>query len=184
MIKEEKDFRRKHLVFIDLETTGLDKDKHEIIEIGCLIVNGGNFEIVEEYFAKVKPNHIETANPEALKINGYSKERWKDAKDLEEVLRKVSKMAEEGMITGWNVTFDWAFIEEGFKKFNIRSTFNYHKVDVQAIAYAFLYRKKRIKNLRMRSIAEFYGIKLGDVHGAEEDIRITYELFRKFMKVK
>lgn len=179
---EEHDFRKRHLIFVDLETTGLDKDKHEIIDIGLMVVNGENFEVIEEYAAKIKPTHIETAAAEALQINGYSARKWKEAKDLEETLRKVASVSKDGMIAGWNIGFDWDFIERGFKKFKIRSTFNYHKIDVQAIAYAALYKNKDVKSLRMRDIAAYFGIKLGDVHGAEEDTRVAYELFRKLME--
>jgi len=180
-LKEEHNFRRRHLVFIDLETTGLDREKHEIVELGCLRVNGENFEIIEEYSAKVKPTHMETADSKALEINGYSKEKWKEAEDLKDVLEKVAVMAEGGMIAGWNVSFDWAFIEDGFRRFNIKSKFNYHKVDVQSIAYAVLYNDPEVKNLRMREVALHFGIKLGDVHSATEDIKITYDLFKKLM---
>jgi DNA polymerase III alpha subunit (gram-positive type) len=184
MVKEQKDFRSRHLIFIDLETSGLNRDNHEILEVGCIVVNGENFEIIEEYSAKVKPSHIETATSEALKINGYTKEKWRDAKNPKEVLKKISEMSEGGMVAGWNVSFDWAFIEQGFKKYGIRSAFNYHKVDVQSIAYAYLYRKKKAKSLRLDATAELFGMEKGKIHGAQEDIRITYELFKKFMKVK
>lgn len=177
------DFRRRHLVFIDLETTGLDVTKHEITEIGCMIVNGENFEIIEEYSAKVKPDHINTASKEALKLTGYTEEKWGDSVDLRVAIEKVSEMTKGGMITGWNVAFDWAFIEAAFRKLKIESNFNYHKVDVQAIAYAVLYKNKNINNLRLRSIASYFGYDLGSVHGASEDIRITYEVFKKLMKI-
>lgn len=179
--KEDHDFRERHLIFVDLETTGLDKIKHEIVEVGCLVVNGRNFEVVEEYVAKVKPQHIETATPEALEINGYTKEKWKEAKNLGEVLKKIAELSIGGMIAGWNIAFDWEFIENGFHKYNIESTFNYHKVDVQGIAYAALYKEKGVKSLKMRKVAEYFGIKLGSVHGAEEDVRITYEIFKRLM---
>lgn len=177
------DFRRRHLVFIDLETTGLDVTKHEIIEIGCMIVNGENFEILEEYSAKVKPEHIETADEGALKLTGYTDEKWSDSIDLKVALDQVFQMTKGGMISGWNVAFDWAFIEAAFRKSKIESNFNYHKVDVQAIAYAVLYKNKEINNLRLRSIAVHYGFDLGDVHGAMEDIRITFEVFKKLMNL-
>lgn len=174
-------FRRRHLVFIDLETTGLDVTRHEITEIGCMIVNGENFEVVEEYSAKVRPEHIETASEEALKLTGYTAEKWRDSVDLKIAIEKVYQMTKGGMISGWNVAFDWAFIEAAFRKLKIESNFNYHKVDVQAIAYAVLYKNKEINNLKLRSIAAYYGFDLGDVHGAMEDIRITYEVFKKLM---
>ena len=53
------------LVFVDVETTGLDETRHEIIEIA--VIRGS-----QTYHRKVQPQHIETASPRALEINGFS----------------------------------------------------------------------------------------------------------------
>lgn len=65
----------KERVWIDVETTGLDPLVHEIIELtvryeprkGCAN---------PAWHAKIKPEHIETAEPKALEINGYTEEKW------------------------------------------------------------------------------------------------------------
>ncbi len=44
-IDKKTDFRKKPLIFIDLETTGMDLCQHEIIEIACLVVNPETLEI-------------------------------------------------------------------------------------------------------------------------------------------
>lgn len=178
---EKIDFRRRNLVFIDLETTGLDKHNHEIIEVGCLVVDGKTFEIKDKYATKVKPTHIDTADPKALKISGYTDEKWKKSIDLRTALEKIAVFSKDGMIAGWNVAFDWGFIEENFRNLSIESSFNYHKVDTQAIAYAMLYHNVEIKRLGLRHVAEYMGFDLSDVHSAKEDVQITYEVFKKLM---
>ena len=52
---------KRNLVFLDTETTGLDPEKHEIIEIGGVIVrqifensNQPAFEVLEEFEYKVE----------------------------------------------------------------------------------------------------------------------------------
>jgi DNA polymerase III epsilon subunit-like protein len=69
--------REKKLAFIDLETTGMDPLKHEIIEIGCLLAkldDKGQYVELESFELKVKPEHIETAEQEALRVNGYDED--------------------------------------------------------------------------------------------------------------
>ncbi len=182
MNKEVIDFRQRPLVFIDLETTGVNPLRHEILEVGCLVANGETFKKIEEYNAKVKPIHIETADPEALKINGYSPERWGEAKELKEAIERLAKIAPGGIISGWNISFDWSFLERAFANFRISHGFDYHKLDVQSIAYSKLYGKGEVKKLGLRPVASYFGIKLAEIHGAEEDIQMTYEIFKKLMK--
>ena len=73
----------KNLAFVDVETTGLNPDTHEIIELGCVIVSQEgvgsgkpSFKIIGEIDIKIKPEHIENADPVALRVNGYDEVDW------------------------------------------------------------------------------------------------------------
>lgn len=182
--KKEIDFRDRKLVFVDLETTGLNIDRHEIIEVAALVVNGRNFEIEKEYEVKVKPKNLKTASSSALKITGYRDEDWKNAKDLKEVLVEFSKLAPHGMLVGWNVAFDWVFLERGFIKHKIEHKYDHHKIDVIPILYAKHYKNKKLTSLGLRRTAPFFGVELPERHGAMVDIRATYEIFKKLMQEK
>ncbi len=70
--------RKHNLAFVDIETTGLNLIEHEIIEIGC-IVTDASLNIIKEFELKIKPKHIKTSDPIALKINHYDLEDWKGA---------------------------------------------------------------------------------------------------------
>jgi DNA polymerase III alpha subunit (gram-positive type) len=179
--KEKINFRDRKLLFVDLETTGLDVDVHEIVEVGCLVVNGRTLKVEKEYHAKVKPQHIETADKEALEINQYSEKAWKDAKPLKEVLREVIELAPKGMIAGWKVDFDWQFLEKGFKKYGMKHNFDYHLLDVVPIAYRYFLSKKKPMKLGLRDISRSLGIEIPDKHDAMTDIKATYKVFRKLV---
>lgn len=179
--KKTIDFRTRKLVFIDLETTGVDPEKHEIIEIAWILVDGQSFEVLSEFVAKVKPEHPETANPKALEITGYSEEEWGNAGLLKEALGKIIQLAPQGMLVGWNIYFDWSFLEKGFKKFNFVSQFDYHMIDVMVIAYSKLHSKPEIRELGLKKIATYFGIEFQE-HHALEDIRATYQIFKKLMQ--
>jgi DNA polymerase III epsilon subunit-like protein len=84
----------KKIAFIDLETTGLNPYTHEIIEIGCLIAKqneNGEWIPTDEFEFKVKPEHIETAQQDALRINGYNETDWMFGHSLEEALKTLSQ---------------------------------------------------------------------------------------------
>ena len=74
--------RTHNLAFIDIETTGLNFFKHEIIEIGCVLTTP-SLEVIEEFELKIKPQKIENADPVALKITHYNEEDWKSGSDLQ-----------------------------------------------------------------------------------------------------
>lgn len=65
-----------HIVVVDLETTGLNPDDHEILQIGALKVDERTLAVIDAFEIKVKPQHIDTAEESALEINRYDPELW------------------------------------------------------------------------------------------------------------
>lgn len=176
-------FRSKKLVFVDLETSGIIADKHEILELGSIIVNGATLDEIAEFYRKIRPLHIENGQREALQLVGFSKKEWQGAEDAEKVLKEFNDLAEGGIATGWNVAFDWQFLEHGFRRFGIKSRFDYHRLDVLSMAYVKLFKNSKVTSLKLRSIADFYHLNLSqEKHNALEDIRATFEIFKKLIR--
>lgn len=90
----------KNRIWVDTETTGLDPNKHEIIEIAILresVLPGGGGAIVESWSTKIAPTRIEDAEPKALEVNGYDKERWAGAPTFAEVADDIAKRLPAGL---------------------------------------------------------------------------------------
>src|SRR4026208_2191977 len=119
--------RKHNLAFVDIETTGLNVLQHEIIEIGCVLTTT-DLEVIEEFDLKIKPEHIEHADPVALKINHYQKEAWAEAYSEKDALKIFAQKVEGAIMVGQNVAFDSGFIEHALAKNNIQNTLHYHKL--------------------------------------------------------
>lgn len=184
MSTKDINFRDRDLLFVDLETTGLDLDKHEIVEIGCLIVDGKNLRVKKKYHSKVKPKHPETASKDGLEVGGYNKNDWKDAKTLKVVLKEVADLSSNAMPTGWKVDFDWSFLEKAFKEEKIKHSFDYHLIDVLTLAYKHFRNKKEPEGLGLRKVAPHFEVEIPEQHGAMVDIQATYEVFKILMRGK
>lgn len=181
-MEKKIDYRDRDLVFVDLETTGLNPEIHEIIEVGILVVDGRRLGIKKRYYSKVKPNSLETADKYSLKKSGYRKRLWKNANNLQKVVNKIAKIAPGGMLAGWNVSFDELFIGHAFKKFKIKNPFDHHKIDVCVLAYKHFFNSESMTRLGLRNIAEKFGIKMSKHHDAMGDIEATFEIFKLLMK--
>lgn len=172
------DFRERKLLFIDLEMTGLNPLIHEIIEMGAIVVNGKTLEIEKEYEVKVRPEHIESATPEALEINGYNPEKWKDAISLNTALTELGQLAPEGLLAGWNIGTDKMFLEIAYIKQNLKFPFDYHALDIVPMAWLYGQSDPGLKELRLSSLCERLGLVRVDHHRALADIRTTVEVFK------
>ena len=175
--------KKRPLVFVDLEFSGLDLD-HEVIEIGCLVVDQTNWKIKKEWLAKIKPREIDEADPNSLNIIGYSEEKWKGAISLREAMLKFNKIAKDGVLVGYNVASDFMFLEKSFFELGIRPAFHWQIIDVLSMAFSKFYNKSGIKGFRMREVEEFLKIKHGVWHNPLDDSRATYQMFLKIFGIK
>jgi DNA polymerase-3 subunit epsilon len=174
--------RKHNLAFIDIETTGLDVTKHEIIEIGC-VVTTPKLKVIEKFELKIKPRHIENANPISLKIIHYNPLHWKGAQNIKDGMEIFSKKVKDCTMIGQNVSFDSAFLEYAFAKNKLKNSLHYHKLDTISIAWAKLHKKPSITHFSLRELCEHFDIKNEHPHSALSDAYATYELYKKLMSI-
>lgn len=174
------------LAFIDIETTGLDRDNHDIIELGAIIarMKDGEFIVIDELNLKIQPKNIDKAEPQALRINGYNEADWLFAVSLQDAMKELAKKTDGAIFVAHNVTFDYGFIESAFKKTNTENKMHYHRLDTISLAFGILHSNDDISKLSLRALCEKYGIENKRAHSAFADAYATYEVFKKLMNLK
>lgn len=178
------DFRTRNIAIIDLETTGLNPKVHEIIEVGMVIVEQPALNIIETYEAKVKPLNIKTATPEALAINGYNEEEWRNALEIKEVLNQIVNKTQGCIICNHNVSFDWSFLLEGFDKYGITHKFDYHMFDIASMIWLKL-SATDLPKLNLNGTAQYLGIAPEPTtHRALNGAMVAYKVLRKLKELK
>lgn len=180
------DFKHK-LAFIDVETSGLDPQKQEIIELACIVCSRGNsssdLTIEKELEVKIKMEHPELAEPEALRVNGYNEMDWVFAYTLPQALELLNKETKDAVFVAHNVCFDWSFIEAAYKKAGMEHGFHNHKIDTLSIAFAKL-QGTDARHLSLRSLCERFGVTNEKAHTALADTRALVEVYKKLMELK
>lgn len=181
--------KKQNLAFVDIETTGLDPDTHEIISIGVVLVfqdwSGTKpvFETIEEFELKVKPESIENAEPVALRVNGYNEADWIFAYKLPEAMKIFSEKTSDAIMVAHNISFDYIFIDKAFRTTGVPNKLHYHKLDTISIAFAKLHGDKDIDRFSLRNLGEHFGIENKNAHSALPDARATFELYKKLMSL-
>lgn len=183
------------VMYIDCETTGIDKNINSIIEIGCIVVKDGIQ--VEKFHRNIRPYKGDTLTEIAASKTGLTNEQinnYDDQKlafnDFIGLLNKYTNnrsWSNKGFFVGYNSTFDADFINEWFK-FNNNNYFTYYfwlpTIDVMQVANMYLIPiRSTMKRFTLEYVYEFIlGKPLKNSHSALGDIEATKELFDYLMK--
>ena len=175
--------RKHNFAFIDIETTGLNIIRHEIIEIGCVLTTP-SLEVIDEFELKIKPKNIEIADPVALKINHYNSKDWESAVSLEEAIKIFADKTEDTVMVGHNISFDASFLDKAFYETGIKKKFfHYHLLDTVSIAFTKLHDNEEIDRFTLHELCQYFGIENKKEHTALSDARADFELYKKLMSL-
>ncbi len=158
------------IVFLDLETTGVNIATDRIVEIALVKVNVDGKE--EEKLLRINP---EVPIPEETsQIHGIYDKDVKDAPTFKEVAKTLAKFIEGCDLGGFNSNrFDIPLLAEEFIRADIDIDLKKHKfIDVQAIFH-------KMEKRTLGAAYKFYcQQELQDAHSAMADTRATYEVFK------
>lgn len=167
------------LCFVDVETTGLDPVRHELIELAAVRVDRHTLEPLDHVSVKVRPERLADADPRALEVNGYSDDAWRDAVSLGAGLRRVAPLLEGALVAGHNVGFDWAFLARGFI---VAGTpipeVDYHRLDTASLAWP-LFASAETDSLSLDAVCKALGLHRPTPHRALADAMASLEVARK-----
>ena len=104
------------LAFVDCETTGLDPNIHEIIDIA--IIKEWPDGRIHEWASKIAPQVPGAADPYSLWVNKYADapEQWDGAPKFVDMAPLILARLTDCLIVGHNINFDLNFIRAGCVK--------------------------------------------------------------------
>ena len=157
-------------VALDLEMTGLNPKRDQIIEIGAARIKNGV--VKETYETFVCPTM--KIPGKVTEITGITDEMIKDAPEIKDIFGEVISFLGEDVLLGHNLIFDYSFLKQA--AINEKLSFEKQGVDTLKIA------RKALPNLEHRTLeylCGYYGIARENGHRALCDAIATAQLFER-----
>ena len=166
---------KRPVVFLDLETTGLNVSSDRIVEISFLKISPNG----KEQWMTARVNPEIPIPPKVTAIHGISDADVAGAPTFREISKNLAAFLEGCDLAGYNaIKFDIPVLAEEFLRSN--NDFNFRKrryVDVQVI-----FHKKEQRTLA--AAYQFYCKKeLKNAHSADADTLATYEVLKSQLEV-
>jgi len=153
-------------VAIDLETTGLDPRRNEIIEAAAITFSGND--IHSEYTTLVKPDR--PIPPEITRLTGIDDNQVASSPTMFTVRSRLRSVLRDHVLVGHNVSFDVSFLQEQ------RLALGNPTIDTLTLASILVPEAGRYG---LEAIADFLMLPKpkGQMHRAYDDALLTVELF-------
>ncbi|MEJ5284616.1 MAG: single-stranded-DNA-specific exonuclease RecJ [Brevinematales bacterium] len=175
-----KDYHNEEIVFLDVETTGLNPFKDEIIEIGALIVKNGI--VIDKFEALIKPE--QPISKEIENLTNISNELLqKEGKPRDAVMTEFLNFIGERKLVGHNlIEFDLKFIETYLKKKGLPPLKNPLE-DTLKMSRIML---KNCKDHKLNTVANFLGIYVDTtkLHRSIADSELCAEVYRRLILLR
>jgi DNA polymerase-3 subunit epsilon len=178
---------RQNLLFVDCETTGLDAEKHEIIDIATILTRFDGETVLERWEQRAIAERISDAEPGALIINGYNEHEWFKTGAVRqiELAKLLTPRVEKATFVGQNVSFDEGFIRGLFKRHSQKPNWDYHKVDTAALFWPLFVNHPELQGVSLKYSAPYLGIEPEpELHramvGAETCRRVYVALMKRY----
>lgn len=158
----------KDYVCVDIETTGCQSKWSKIIEIGAVKVKNG--EVTETFSELINPG-IDIP-PFITQLTGITDDMVRDKAGIDEIMNKFVSFAEDYVLLGHNLRFDFSFLKQNAA--NLKIPFDKEGLDTLKIA------RKVHKELESRSLeylCKYYDILDENHHRAFNDADITSKLY-------
>jgi len=158
---------------VDIETSAGNPKVGQIIELAAIKLKNGM--IIEEYqslvYCKVIPEKVQ-------EITGITPKMLENAPPLREVLEEFKLFIEDDVFVAHSVDFDYTFISNSFKKYNLGEMLN-RKLCTIDLA------KRTIKAPKygLKFLKESLNIPIENHHRAYEDALSTVEVLKKSLEV-
>lgn len=163
----------KDYVCVDIETTGIRPKWDKIIEIGAVKVRDGK--VVDIFSELIYPGiHVP---PRITQLTGITDEMVAGKSKIEEVLPRFVEFAENDLLLGHNLRFDYSFLKQNAINMNLE--FTKQGLDTLKIARKVL---PQLESRALDYLCDYYNIKDENHHRAFNDASVTSQLYLILME--
>lgn len=179
------------MIVIDIETTGLDSEKHAVISLGAVELENPD----HIFYSECRIFEGAEIDEDALVVNGFSEKDITDPTKQDPLVLllgfiEYAKLCSDTTLAGLNVgVFDLAFLEKMARRARVNWAFARHTVDLHTLCYAHMRANNQpvpLKNkhsaLNLARILDYVGLTNMEVpHHALEDAKLTAECISRLL---
>ncbi len=180
----------KDLLVLDIEATGIDVTKHEIIQLAAILLDKKTLKQKKSFNSFARPKKWANRQPEAMAVTNIEWNQLKDAPDIKEVLQKFNRTFGKDVIpTTYGGNLDIIFLPAAYRNAGMKYPFEYHTLNMWPLFYTYMALNKQLKNrdryvgFTLENVGDYLKVpRVPDRHDALVDCEYEADVFRAVIK--
>ena len=177
---------KKDILLIDIESTGLDVTRHEIIQLAAILLDKKTLREKKSFTTFIKPRHWERRSAPAMAVNKIKFSQLSGAPSLKTALQRFHAAFPKNVIlANYGGNHDVVFLAAAYRISKLRYPYDYHTFNMWALCYTYMALRNKLNNKK-----KFAGFSLEDIskhfkipvpanrHDALADCRIEADILR------
>ncbi len=166
-------------IAVDVETTGLDPERHEIVQLG-MVGLGDDLQELWLWSETFRPRWPERADPESMAVHGLGEEHWRDALPFDAHAADVANLLRGATLVAHNPSFDDKFLRAALRRAlgPGHDRWSYRLVDTMSMALPLVRALAPGGSSSLDATCKTLGLARGRSHDALSDARAHAAVFR------
>jgi len=165
----------KHYVIVDIETTGLSKDRHHITEIAAVLFDGKK--ILKTFQTLINPQtHIPSF---ITHLTGITNAMVQDAPTIDQALPDFFDFLEDHILVAHNATFDYGFLNHN-GLIHLDTPIENHTLCTRKLANRLV---PELPSKRLECLCQHFNVINERAHRAMGDVMATVKIFEQFLNI-
>lgn len=166
------------ITVFDFETCGL---RHPIFAVSLGFIYYENFKKIKSEYILINPEH--SIGEQAYNVHGISMAMVKNKPNFKEVWRTIKPyFSPDVILAGHNVSYDIGVLKDNLEYYGLE----YHGEMKSLCTYENakkLIPKNNIKNYKLDTLCDYFGITLDNHHNAFADVVACRDVLNKLLKI-
>lgn len=179
----------KDILLIDLEATGVNFTKHEVIQVAAVLLDRKTLKEKKAFVSYVRPKAWKSRDPKAMEVNKITLATLKDAPLPKVVAKQFLEAfpADSVILANYGGVFDINFLRRMIESSGFAYAYDHHIFNLWPLMYVYIAKHGKFTNKHKFAkfgLEEFIKMFKLDIqsHDALEDCRLEAEILRRILK--
>ncbi len=172
----------KDILLFDLETTGPDADKDNIIQLSAILLDKDNLLEKNFFNSYVRVSLLDATITQHAEILNIPFDEMRKSLKIYDVIKKFHQTFDNNALLATHNLANVLFLRNGFKKAVIPFDYDKHVLELWTLGYIYTMNYGIKKMPTFNTMLDHFHMKQKNRHNALEKVRLAAEVFRKIIK--